>query len=365
MDSQLPKSTKVLILQKSSPECKPIYHDVILEERPIPALKEGQILVKVNAAGLNHREIWQRKGQYPDTTFGSVMGADGAGTVVASTQPNDNILGKRVFLNPTRGWDSHPDAPESRFSIIGGGSVIPIGTLTQYVVVEREHVIPTPEHLDDEHAAAWPVGGVTAWRAAVVNARVQKGDNVLITGVGGGVAVLAMQICLAHGANVYVTSGSEEKIAKAIALGAKAGVNYKTEGWHIQLEQVLKKSSPKNPLLSAIIDSAGGDITTRANKMLKQGGRIVVYGMTASPLVPFTMREVLKNQQLIGSTMGSCSDLRAATQFIADHSIVPLVSHIVDGLEKAEDAFELLHRGEQFGKIVISIDGKPMRRSVL
>jgi NADPH:quinone reductase-like Zn-dependent oxidoreductase len=107
----------------------------------------------------------------------------------------------------------------------------PSGTFSEYIVVEREHVIPTPEHLDDVHAAAWPLAAVTAWRATMINAAVKPGHNVLITGIGGGVALLAVQFCVALGASVYVTSGNPDKIKKAIELGAKGGVNYK-EGAH-------------------------------------------------------------------------------------------------------------------------------------
>ncbi|KAH9950219.1 NAD(P)-binding protein [Amylocystis lapponica] len=355
----LPKTTNVLALRKSSTPHKPVYHDVVLEERPLAPLKQGQVLVKLGTVAFNHRDVWIRMGQYPGLAFGSVLGADGAGTVVASADAADSLLQKRVFLVPMRGWESHPDAPESTFAILGGGSVVPLGTFAQYVVVERDQVVLTPDHLDDEHAAAWPLGGLTAWRAAVVNAQVEKGDNILITGIGGGVALLAMQICLARGATVYVTSGSEEKIRKAISLGAKAGVNYKAEDWPAQLGRMLKANGGEtsSALISAVIDSGGGDIMGRVTKILKNGGRVVVYGMTASPKVTFTMREVLKNQRLIGSTMGSHKDLIDATAFLAAHRIVPVVSHILDGgLEAAEEGFELLKRGEQFGKVVLRVD---------
>ena len=135
-----------------------------------------------------------------------------------------------------------------RFGIFGGVFFPPHGTFTEYIIVERDQVFLTPDHLDDVHIAAWPLGGLTAWRyvsekghllhihiqvllfpsrAVTVNAKVERGQNILITGIGGGVAVLAMQICLAKGANVYVTSGSPDKIRRAISLGAKGGANYK------------------------------------------------------------------------------------------------------------------------------------------
>ncbi|KAI0957910.1 hypothetical protein AcW1_006149 [Taiwanofungus camphoratus] len=360
---QIPRTTKALVVQKASQQGSTLYHDAVLQDRPIPALTSGQVLVKMGAVAFNHRDLWIRKGQYPGIAFGSVFGADGAGTVVASADHNDPLIQKRVFLVPMRGWDKDPDAPESTFAIMGGGKVVPIGTFSQYVVVERNQVIVIPDHLDDEHAAAWPLGGVTAWRAAVVNAKVKNGDNVLITGIGGGVALLAMQICIARGASVYVTSGSEDKIRKAVSLGAKGGVSYRAEDWPTQLESMLKTNSIIGDgrhrsgvaLLSSVIDSAGGDIVNRTSKILKNGGRVVVYGMTAHPQVNFTMREVLKNQRLIGSTMGSHKDLVDATNFLAENRIVPIVSHVLDGLEAADEGFELIKRGEQFGKIVLLV----------
>jgi len=132
------------------------------------------------------------------------------------------------------------------FGIGGGGGYPPFGTFTDYVIVERDQVIRSPDHLDDIQASAWPLAGLTAWRyvilamarssyslkyltrATIINAGVSKDQNILVTGIGGGVALFAMQLCLAKGANVYVTSGSEEKIRKATSLGAKGGVNYKS-----------------------------------------------------------------------------------------------------------------------------------------
>jgi len=169
---------------------------------------------------------------YPGIVDGSVLGADGAGTVIASATRDDPLINKRVFLTPSRGWEKDPLAPESNFGILGGGALPPIGTFSEYVVVERDQVIPTPDHLDDVHAAAWPLGAVPAWRATMVNADIQRSQNVLITGIGGGVALIAMQLCIAKGASVYVTSGSQDKIQKAVELGAKGGANYKNGQLH-------------------------------------------------------------------------------------------------------------------------------------
>ncbi|THH16491.1 hypothetical protein EW146_g4148 [Bondarzewia mesenterica] len=358
MPSKLPPTTRTLIIQRAVEERKPVYHDVKVVERPIAVLKKGEVLVKIGAAAFNHRDLWIRKGQYPGIVFGSSFGADGAGTVVASADDADPLLNQRVFLVPMRGWESDPDAPET-----------------------------DPDHLDDVHVAAWPLGGVTAWRAVMVNAEVDKGQNILITGAGGGVALVAIQLCIAKGANVYVSSGSEDKIAKAIALGAKGGVNYKHADWPTLLQKLLQRDGQSS--LDAVIDSSGGDIARQTGKILKQGGRIVCYGMTAAPQIAFSMREVLKNQRLIGksslppspfpsichsptspctatrSTMGSHKDLVDATHFLTAHRIVPIVSCVLDGLAHAEEGFALLEQGHHFGKVVVRISDAGSRTAKL
>ncbi|KAH9079685.1 hypothetical protein EDB83DRAFT_2504048 [Lactarius deliciosus] len=354
MVERYPTLLKALTLQKPAEPRKPVYNDVCIVEKPVPVLKRGEVLVRINAAGFNHRELWIRKGQYPGIVFGSTLGADGAGLVIASYDDQDELLNKRVFLVPTRGWESDPLAPETPFGILGGGDNPPIGSFASHVVVERDQVIQTPAHLEDVHAAAWPVGGVTAWRAVVVNARVSHGHTVLITGIGGGVALLALQLCLALGARVFVTSGSDAKLERAVALGASGGVNYRHRDWPKTLEKILGGT-----LLDSVIDSAGGPISQQVGRVLRLGGRIVLYGMTVTQQVPFTMREVLRNQQLIGSTMGSKADLQAATNFIVEHRITPVVSRVLDGLDNADEGFELLARGDHFGKIVVRMDSDP------
>ncbi|TFK67103.1 NAD(P)-binding protein [Pluteus cervinus] len=358
---QLPTTTQAIILQASSSNRKPVYNDTQVVNKPLPALKPGELLVRINAAAFNHRDLWIRKGLYPRILMGSVLGSDGAGLVIGAGNPEDPLLNRRVFLTPMRGWIKHPKAPEAEFGILGGGSHPPLGTFTEYMVVERDEVIPSPEHLDDIHVAAWPLGGLTAWRAVIVNAEVKAGQNVLVTGVGGGVAILAVQICLAKGANVYVTSGSPDKIKKAISLGASGGANYKDKNWPGDIAALLAKSESGSKELDAVVDSAGGEIMTQVGQILKPGGRIVIYGMTSQPKVTFTMREVLKNQRLIGSTMGSRQDLIDATNFLGQHQIVPVVSHVLDGFEAAEQGFELMKRGDQFGKIVIRVQNPATR----
>ncbi|KAF8626744.1 hypothetical protein AX15_004714 [Amanita polypyramis BW_CC] len=347
----VPKGTRAIVLQ-----CSPEQHDTVLAIKPIPTLKEGEVLVKMAAAGFNYRDVWIKTGKYLNIVSGNTLGSDGI--VIASSNLDDSLLNKRVFLTPSRGWVNNPDGPESDFGVLGGGPTPPIGTFSEYVAVERDQVIPSPEHLDDVQIAAWPLAGVTAWRATMIKGKVSAGHNVLITGIGGGVAITALQLCVARGANVYVTSGSEDKIRRAINLGAKGGANYKDDDWSSQIASLLArdaKESGASGVLDVVIDSSGGDIMTKVGKSLKQGGSIVCYGMTVVRGIPFTIREVLRNQHLIGSTMGSLQDLLDATAFISEHRIVPIVSHVIDGLENTEKGFELMLKGDHFGKVVIKI----------
>ncbi|KAJ7279663.1 hypothetical protein C8J57DRAFT_1303901 [Mycena rebaudengoi] len=355
MATKTPTSTRAITLQRSTSTRTPSYDDAVLQERSLPSLKQGEVLVKMAAAAFNHRDVWIRKGLYPKIAMESTFGADGAGVVVACADDRDPLLHQNVFLTPMRGWESHPDGPESTFGVVGGTAFPPIGTFSEYVVVNRNEVIVTPNHLNHVQIAAWPLAGLTAWRATTVLAKVETGQNVLITGIGGGVAIFAMQICVVKGASVYVTSSSEEKIRKAVALGAKGGSSYKDAKWPSQIAALIKKNSPNRPTLDSVIDSGGGDIMSGVGPFLKSGGKVVCYGMTGNPKISFTMREVLRNQQLLGTMMGSRKDMKDATNFLEEHKIVPVISHVLPGLEAAEEGFELMRTGQQFGKIVIKI----------
>ncbi|KAJ7441637.1 NAD(P)-binding protein [Mycena galericulata] len=287
--SSTPRITKALVLQKS-PGAFP-------SEQPIPALKSGEVLVKMSAVAFNHRELWIRKGLYPRIAVGSTCGADGAGEhgemrkVIAAADTADPLLKQRVFLTPMRGWESDPNGPESNFGILGSSSFPPLGTFAEYVVVRREEVIPTPPHLTNEQIAAWPLAGLTAWRSLIMSSYI----NVLIPGIGGGVTLMALQLCVALGASVY--------------LGAKGGASYKDEDWPAQIGALLKQNAGGGvrPVLDAVIDGGGDDIMRKTSLYLKSGGRVVCYGMTAGPEITMTLREVMRGQQLLGASDSSSS----------------------------------------------------------
>lgn len=195
--------------------------------------------------------------------------ADGTGIVIATGRFAKQWLHKRVILNPGSGWKSDPEGPESAkgYSILGGTKFNPIGTLQEEVTIDASELEEAPAHLSAVEAAALPLTGLTAWRATVTKSgNALPGRNILVTGIGGGVAIQALLFAVAKGCNVYVTSGNADKITKAKELGAKGGVNYKSDGWEKELLKQLPSARNK---FDAIIDGAGGDIVQKATKLLK------------------------------------------------------------------------------------------------
>jgi NADPH:quinone reductase-like Zn-dependent oxidoreductase len=175
-----------------------------------------------------------------------------------------------VILTPGWGWASSPDGPDSGgYAILGGTKYLPLGTAQDVVCIPQDEVEEAPEHLSDAEAAALPLTGLTAWRAVMVKSgNAVEGRNILVTGIGGGVALNALQFAVAKGCRVFVTSGSEEKIERAKELGAVGGVSYKKADWEKDLVKLLPKD---RPLLDAVVDGAGGDICTKVLKILKVG----------------------------------------------------------------------------------------------
>ncbi|GAB5590305.1 hypothetical protein Unana1_05205 [Umbelopsis nana] len=323
-------------------------HSVAVSTIDTPKPAQGQVLVKIQACGYNHRDNWIRQGLYPGIKPGSVLGSDGVGIVV---EGDDTLAGKQVLIVPGQGWDSDPRGPEGKYGILG---LLPHpGTWAEYIVVDRKDVVPCPTYLSLAEAAALPLAGLTAFRATFTKGQVQKGDNVLVTGIGGGVALYALQFAVAAGANVYVTSSKEEKIKRAIELGAKGGVNYRSANWAKDLQGLLG-----NGQISTVIDGAGGSAYRLYPRVMSVGGIIVNYGQTSvEHPVTFSMTHVLKNIDLRGSTMGSRKEFYDMVEFVDVHKIKPVVSQVWKGLTEVniEDAFAVMRNGEQFGKLVIEL----------
>ncbi|KAH7268973.1 oxidoreductase [Fusarium redolens] len=337
-----------------------VYYPLQLKESDKPVPGEHEVLIRLKAAALNHRDLFVRHHQYPAISLDHPMLSDGYGVIteVGRGVSNNSLLGENVLLTPMRGWISDPAGPEDpeKWSITGSTRLYDVGTAQYYVCVHQDEVVPAPQHLSAMEGAALPQVGLTAWRALVTKAAIQPGQNILITGIGGGVALSALQFSVAMGANVFVTSGSREKLDRARNLGAQGGAIYKGGKWEADIRDQLPSS---RPFIDAVIDGAGGDIAIKAVKLLKPGGVIVQYGMTVSPKMNWTMPAVLLNAELKGTTMGSKQEFRDMVAFVDRKGIRPVISRTVQGLSNLMDIdglFDDMKVGRQMGKLVIEIE---------
>jgi NADPH:quinone reductase-like Zn-dependent oxidoreductase len=205
-----------------------------------------------------------------------------------------------------------------------------------------------PAHLSWEEAAALPLAGLTAWRAAVSRGGCRASDRVLVTGIGSGVALFALQLAVAIGAEVWVTSSADEKIARAMELGARSGFRYDRAGW---AAAAAKTPGP----FDLVIESAGGPGFNDVVDLAAPGGRIVFFGATRGNSGPVALRKIFWRQlSLLGTTMGSPADWEAMLAHVERQRLRPVVSEVF-AFERATAAFALMEAGGQFGKIVVRI----------
>jgi NADPH:quinone reductase-like Zn-dependent oxidoreductase len=380
---QIPSSCKALQLEKAQDKSNgrnvAAIRTVDVPGKP----SEGMVLIKMLAAGFNRRDEWGMMGMYPGLIYkNSTFGCDGVGVIAAgrrSTEEKDSLPEHKdglVVLVPTRGWTSDEEGPEAAvpgaptsvlknklggtgFGLLGcTKQTNGVGTFCEYMQVEDDMFVNVPGHLNAVQAAALPCGGVTAYRALFTKAKLKRGQTLLITGIGGGVALLALQMAVAAGVKVFVTGGTAEKVQRAEKMGAKGGVVYREESWPKQLAKLVQERSKDRPYIDAIVDSAGGNVPAQAATAgLRVGGRIVCFGMTAEPKMTFTMREVLRNVDIAGSTMGSKQEFKRMIAFIDQHKIVPVIDTVLQGLDQAHRGFPLLQDADKRsgGKVIVEI----------
>jgi NADPH:quinone reductase-like Zn-dependent oxidoreductase len=313
---------------------------------PDPQAGPGEVVVRLRAAALNHRDVWIKLGQYAGLKFPCIPGSDGAGVVESAGAGVDAAwLGREVIINPALDWGHRESAQGEGFSILG----LPRdGTLAEKVAVPAANLAAKPAHLTWEEAAALPLAGLTAYRALFTRARFKLEDRVLITGIGGGVALFALQLAVAHGAEIFVTSSSAEKISRAVALGAAGGASYQEAGWAQALAQA-------HGPFDVIVDSVGGEGFNDLIELAAPGGRIVFFGATRGNPSGVALRKIFWRQlSLLGSTMGNPLDFTGMLDFVALNRLKPVVSDVFP-LVRAAEAFALMERGGQFGKIVVQL----------
>jgi NADPH:quinone reductase-like Zn-dependent oxidoreductase len=332
--------------------------NVAVREVARPEPGPGEVTVSVKAAAFNHLDLWTARGDLKiEHHFPHVLGADGAGVIEAVGEGVARGFrpGDRVLVNPALscGTCERCRAGEQSecadFRMLGEHEP---GTFAEVVKVPAGNVFPVPEHLDFNQAAALGVTFVTAYRMLFTRGGMRPGEWVLVTGIGGGLALSLFQLARPTAGKVIVTSSSDEKLRRAAELGADAGVNYRSE----DVGRAVRGATAKRGVDLAV-DSAAGPSLDGALRALRKGGRIVIAGATAGTSPELDVRRLFWNQlSVIGSTMGSVADVSNMLRLVAGAQLRPIVDRVVS-LDEAPDALRRLEEGGQFGKIVVAIGG--------
>lgn len=307
------------------------------DRRPGP----HEIKVRLKRAGLNHRDLFVMEDRtLPDLPW--IPGSDGAGTIEEIGEHVTGFeVGKEVVIHPTLGWNRTADLPRVP-DILGGPTD---GTFAEFVIIPAENVFPKPAFLSWEEAGVLPLSALTAYRALFSQGKLQAGEHLLITGIGGGVATYALMMAKAIDASVTVTSRSPEKLHKAIQLGADHGLD-NAANW---------ATESNRGKIDLILDSIGGAVFPRFFPLLNPGGRIVSLGASTEAQIELSLRELFFSQfSLIGTSMGSREEFIEMLRFIEIHGIRPVVDSVYS-LSDTAKAFDRLTSGEQFGNVSISI----------
>lgn len=302
----------------------------------------GEVKVKLRAAGLNHRDLFvmaaRTKQEAP-----LIIGSDGAGTIVeAGEGVSIGIVGTDVIINPCIGWEATHDVPTVP-AIIGGPSD---GTLAEYIIIPAHNAVSKPAYLTWEEAGVMPMSTLTAYRALFTKGGLQRGEHVLIPGIGGGVATYAMLMASAAGARVSVTSRSEVKRQAALAHGADQAFDSYSD-W---------KDSLGGDAVDLILDSIGPATFSQYFDVIKPNGRIVTFGASSGDRIEIPIRDIFFPQiSIIGTSMGSSEEFTAMLQFMERHSLHPIIDRVYP-LQDTNQAFLRMEQGEQFGNIGISME---------
>jgi NADPH:quinone reductase-like Zn-dependent oxidoreductase len=327
-----------------------------VQELPEPTIHgPDQVLVRVHAVALNRLDLFVAEG-LPGVSysFPHVMGSDGAGTVqqvgaaVTQVRPGD-----RVMVNPTLSCGRCPACIEGEDSLCADlrilGEHVP-GTAAEYIVVPADNLALVPPPMPWSQAAAFSLATLTAWRMLTTRARVQAGETVLIWGIGGGVALAALQIARLLGARTIVTSGAAAKLEAARALGADELLNHRKAD---VANEVRKLTGGRGA--DVVIDSVGEQSWQGSLRSLRRGGRLVICGATSGPMISLDLRRLFWHQWSIqGSTMGNRREYAEIVRLAGEGKLWPVVDRVVP-LTEAAGAFERLNRGEQVGKLVIEV----------
>ncbi|WP_106497822.1 zinc-binding dehydrogenase [Lentibacillus sp. Marseille-P4043] len=324
---------------------KAFVHDhgnLLIKDMNDPVAGDGEVVVAIHAAGLNHRDLFipNRRGNDAQAL---VIGSDGAGVIESVGAGVEQFsVGDEVIINPGLRWYENSVAPPKEFDILG---MPDDGTFAERIVLSAEQVEHKPSHLSWDEAGVLALSALTGYRALFTKGELKVGETVFIPGAGSGVATYLIAFAKQKGARVIVTSRSEQKRDHAKKIGADIALDTASD-WPEEL---------KDETIDLVIDSVGRATFNRSLEVLKKGGRIVIFGSSTEDTVELNLRDFFYGQyQLIGSTMGCREELRDMLKFIEDHNIHPVVDKSFT-LDQANEAMDYLEQGKQFGKIAIRV----------
>ena len=301
-------------------------------ERPEPRAREGWTTVTLRAAGLNHHDVWSLRGVgLPADRLPMILGCDGAGV---DPDGNEVIVHAVVASDGWRG----DETLDPRRTLL---SELHDGTLAQQVAVPTGNLVPKPEGLSFEHAACLSTAWLTAYRMLFTNAGLTPGATVLVQGAGGGVATALVQLGEAAGYRMWVTTRDEAKGQRALAIGA---------------DRAFASGERLPERVDAVMETVGAATWSHSVNSLNPGGAIVISGATSgdAPAKAELTKIFFKQLRILGSTMGTRSELERLAAFVSQHGIEPVIDSVMP-LEQARDGFATMAGGDVFGKVVFTV----------
>ena len=328
--------------------------NLIYEDIAEPKTAPGEVLINVKAAALNHLDIWVRSGSTgADYNLPRIPGSDVAGVVSEIGSEVKKVkTGDEVILYPANFCGSCDECKLGRQTFCK--SYAPCGNRmeggdAEYIVVPEHNLLPKPENLSFNEAAAFTLVFLTAWHMLISLGKVKEGDKVLVHAAGSGVGSAAIQIAKQFGARVFTTSSSDEKLEKAKEIGADVTINYDTE----KFQDVIYRDTDGEGV-DIVIEHVGPATWKESMRSLKKGGRLVTCGATTGPIAELELRLIFSRQISIhGSYMGNLSELNDVMRYINSGAFKPIVDSVFE-LKDAPSAHRHMESRNQFGKIILN-----------
>ena len=324
---------------------------LVWEEVPLPVVKDGQVLVEIKAAAINHLDIWVRKG-IPGINLPMIIGSDGAGIVSKIGKGVDKFdVGDEVIINPLLfcgTCSSCLNQQENQCYSIGILGETTNGTNCEFISLSKRNLIKKPSNISFESAASFSLAGQTSYQMLINRAKLKKDDIVFIWGASSGVGSFGLQIAKAYGCKVIATAGSKKKCEYASELGADLSLNHYKDDI-----TSLVKDYTKGKGVNVVFEHPGLETWKTSMKILSRYGRLVTCGSTTGPKVSIDLRYIFfKQQSILGSTMGTLSALNGIINFIEHGKVIPVVDKIFS-MRNIAEAHKYVENSNQFGKVVL------------